>query len=114
MTDKRPVGCRFRLVDEGKPYPRSSCTICGKGVMTGLGRECSMITKHDPFITHYVETLGRQAAIIALQNYAAMYHSNAVIALNHKSFNHLSIASTYQQQSAWASRNARILMGIEE
>lgn len=39
--DKRPANCRFRLQDEGKPYPRSSCTACGKSVATGLGSHCT-------------------------------------------------------------------------
>ena len=41
MADTRPTNCRFRLQDEGKAYPRSSCKACGKHVFTGLGRECS-------------------------------------------------------------------------
>lgn len=41
-TDARPPGCRFRLIDEGKPYPRSGCTACGKTIMTGLGRVCDV------------------------------------------------------------------------
>lgn len=31
MTDKRPVNCRHRLVDEGKPYPKSNCAVSGCG-----------------------------------------------------------------------------------
>lgn len=38
--DARPEGCRFRLQDEGKSYPRSSCTACGKTITTGLGTSC--------------------------------------------------------------------------
>ncbi len=40
--DRRPDHCRFRLQDEGKPYPKSSCQACGKGIASGLGRECSI------------------------------------------------------------------------
>ena len=40
MIDHRPVNCRFRLQDEGKPYPRSSCEACGRSVLTGLGKRC--------------------------------------------------------------------------
>lgn len=42
--DYRPAGCRFRLQDEGKPYPKSSCTACGKSVGTGLGKDCTAYT----------------------------------------------------------------------
>jgi hypothetical protein len=38
--DIRPKNCRFRLHDEGKPYPRSGCKACGRNIMTGLGKEC--------------------------------------------------------------------------
>ena len=34
MTDPRPANCRFRLQDEGKPYPRSSCQNCGVTIKT--------------------------------------------------------------------------------
>jgi hypothetical protein len=39
--DTRPENCRFRLKDEGKPYPRSSCQGCGKTIRTGLGNSCA-------------------------------------------------------------------------
>jgi hypothetical protein len=39
-TDPRPLLCRFRLIDEGKPYPRSSCVGCGLNILTGLGVAC--------------------------------------------------------------------------
>lgn len=39
--DSRPTNCRFRLQDEGKAYPRSSCQSCGKSITTGLGTECT-------------------------------------------------------------------------
>ena len=41
MTDPRPKNCRFRRRDEGKPYPRSSCSSCGATIATGLGGECN-------------------------------------------------------------------------
>ena len=31
-ADTRPVNCRFRLKEEGKPYPKSRCFACGKNV----------------------------------------------------------------------------------
>lgn len=40
--DTRPANCRHRLQDEGKAYPRSSCTHCGKSVMNGLGVACTL------------------------------------------------------------------------
>lgn len=40
--DTRPANCRHRLQDEGKAYPRSSCTHCGKTVTTGLGKSCTL------------------------------------------------------------------------
>lgn len=44
MTDveTRPPRCRFRLQDEGKPYPRSSCQACERTITTGLGNRCSV------------------------------------------------------------------------
>lgn len=42
--EKRPPNCRFRLQDEGKAYPRSSCAACGKTVTTGLGKGCTFAT----------------------------------------------------------------------
>lgn len=33
-----PENCRQRLATEGKPYPRSSCTVCGK--FSPKWREC--------------------------------------------------------------------------
>jgi hypothetical protein len=36
MTDTRPTNCRFRLQAEGKPYPRSGCTGCGRSILNGL------------------------------------------------------------------------------
>jgi hypothetical protein len=38
--ERRPANCRFRLCDEGKPYPRSGCQACGATIATGLGDEC--------------------------------------------------------------------------
>ena len=43
MTDPRPTNCRFRLQDEGKSYPRSSCTACHRGILTGLGTSCAEV-----------------------------------------------------------------------
>lgn len=39
--DSRPLNCRFRLQEEGKSYPRSSCVACGKNIGTGLGASCT-------------------------------------------------------------------------
>lgn len=36
MTDTRPASCRERLREEGKAYPKSSCTACGANLATGL------------------------------------------------------------------------------
>lgn len=36
-VDTRPVGCRDRLREEGKSYPRSGCGACGANLRTGLG-----------------------------------------------------------------------------
>lgn len=41
-TDLRPTNCRFRLQDEGKAFPKSSCQGCGKSITSGLGRECTV------------------------------------------------------------------------
>jgi len=50
--DPRPASCRFRLQQEGKAYPRSSCTACGKTVTTGLGVACSIVFDHEPGGSH--------------------------------------------------------------
>lgn len=42
QVDPRPANCRFRLRDEGKAYPRSSCTACTRSVVTGLGNSCHL------------------------------------------------------------------------
>lgn len=42
-AEARPANCRFRLQDEGKPYPRSACQACGAKVTTGLGKSCPRI-----------------------------------------------------------------------
>lgn len=41
VGDMRPHNCRFRLQDEGKAYPRSSCSACKKTIMTGLDKNCT-------------------------------------------------------------------------
>ena len=41
-TDTRPTTCRHRLMDEGKPYPRSSCQACARTIRSGLGNACSL------------------------------------------------------------------------
>ncbi len=43
-ADTRPANCRFRLADEGKAYPRSSCQACGATVMN-LGSICKFAAK---------------------------------------------------------------------
>lgn len=40
QDDSRPLNCRFRLMDEGKPYPRSRCGGCQRTIMSGLGAKC--------------------------------------------------------------------------
>jgi hypothetical protein len=47
MDDIRPKNCRFRLKDEGKAAPRSSCDGCGKGIATGLGKHCTVGKEQD-------------------------------------------------------------------
>lgn len=47
--DRRPANCRFRLQDEGRAYPRSSCAACGKTITTGLGVACTY-THEEPSI----------------------------------------------------------------
>ncbi|UQY33565.1 Lar family restriction alleviation protein [Pseudomonas fulva] len=36
-----PEGCRQRLAAEGKPYPRSSCSVCGQ--LSPKWRECNAL-----------------------------------------------------------------------
>ncbi len=55
--DTRPASCRFRLQYEGKPYPRSSCTACGKTVMTGLGNHCTATTDTKVYSSHLTPAL---------------------------------------------------------
>ena len=48
--DPRPAKCRFRLKDEGKFYPESTCDYCRKGLSTNLGNSCA-ITRPAPAVT---------------------------------------------------------------
>lgn len=41
--DERPANCRFRLQEERKAYPRSSCPACGRTITTGLGMRCQEV-----------------------------------------------------------------------
>ena len=59
MTELRPNSCRFRLRDEGKAYPRSSCLACGKTITTGLGTSCSHAIDE---VDKIVETLASTTA----------------------------------------------------
>jgi len=42
-TDVRPLACRFRQQDEGRAYPASSCTACGRSIFGELGSRCSRL-----------------------------------------------------------------------
>lgn len=64
-VDLRPADCRFRLVDEGKPYPRSRCRACGKGIATGLGRHCTVAATPAPVAGGRAEQIRAVAEIIA-------------------------------------------------
>ncbi|QWY83192.1 hypothetical protein [Rhizobium phage RHph_X2_24] len=46
-NDKRPANCRYRLHDEGKPYPRSSCNGCNRTVLTGLPERLACDTRYN-------------------------------------------------------------------
>ena len=46
-SDIRPVECRFRLQEERKAYPKSSCNACGRNVMAELGSECHYTQSKD-------------------------------------------------------------------
>lgn len=48
--DPRPADCRFRLKDEGRAYPRSSCPACGASIGKGLGRQCGVYQPTTEFI----------------------------------------------------------------
>ena len=41
-----PIGCRQRLASEGKPYPRSSCAVCGQ--LSPRWRECDSMLAAAP------------------------------------------------------------------
>lgn len=51
VSEIRPEKCRFRLRDEGQPYPKSSCEHCRVSVLNGLGDECQAI-KRFPVLGH--------------------------------------------------------------
>lgn len=36
LPDHRPSNCRFRRLDEGKPYPKSGCAACSASIRNGL------------------------------------------------------------------------------
>lgn len=93
-----------------------------------------MTTLHDAYLTTAIETLGIERTVIALQAYAAQSHRTAVTCMlqmrrmgeNRQrdarlmskaiefNLSRLDAATHWQKQQAWASLNARILMGIEE
>jgi hypothetical protein len=60
VTDPRPINCRFRLVDEGKAYPRSSCTGCGRTITTGLGRSCHHVATITADVDELVQVIYRE------------------------------------------------------
>ncbi len=77
MTDPRPTNCRFRRQEEGKSYPRSSCTACGKGIITGLGNSCSVVdtdTPKDPALT--IENMDWKLVENACRAYCRMIKVN--------------------------------------
>lgn len=57
MADARPANCRFRLQEEGKAYPRSSCTACGRSILTGLGNSCGAVSNTSPLVMSRIEEL---------------------------------------------------------
>lgn len=59
MIDNRPAECRFRLQDEGKPYPRSFCRACGRSIFRGLGNHCRLadLTPSPEVVKELVEAL---------------------------------------------------------
>jgi hypothetical protein len=78
MTDLRPTNCRFRLAEEGKPYPRSSCPACKQTVFTGLGSSCSQFPDHQSEITQLkaqVEKLQMQLLNACLERETLFNHS---------------------------------------
>lgn len=56
QSDPRPQGCRFRLQDEGRAYPRSGCAACGKTITTGLGRACDSDQLRIADVSQYYDT----------------------------------------------------------
>lgn len=79
-----------------------------------------MNPKVDPYVRDSVNMIGVTATAISLQNYAAECHrqivfSRTVRGLQYHGRGAFGIpAVEYQKAHAWASRNARLLMGIEE
>lgn len=59
MADARPANCRFRLQEEGKAYPRSRCTACGRSALTGLGNSCGAVRNTSPLVLSRIEELER-------------------------------------------------------
>ena len=57
MADARPANCRFRLQEEGKAYPRSSCKACGRSILTGLGNSCGAVGDVSPLVVSRIAEL---------------------------------------------------------
>jgi chorismate-pyruvate lyase len=72
MSDPRPVNCRHRLQDEGKAYPRSSCTACGATIATGLGRSCPRVGRpSEAQMTEPADVAGLVERRAPVQGYSA-------------------------------------------
>lgn len=63
----------------------------------------------ETYLATTIETIGVERTIIALQLYARQAHRNVETCMRLKSD-----PTLWQHNSAWASRIARIMMGIEE
>lgn len=46
LHNELPRNCRQVLMSEGKPYPRSSCDVCGS--MSPKWKECNAVLNIDP------------------------------------------------------------------
>ena len=77
VHDPRPANCRFRLHDEGKAYPKSSCSGCGRSVVTGRGVECHIFGgRHSVDADDQLDALEREDPPLSIGNTGPVYRVN--------------------------------------
>lgn len=79
LVETRPAKCRFRLMDEGKPYGRSGCKECKGNVIRGLKREtCPYQQPADALTAAHAENERLRQALKAIASCESRYPGDVV------------------------------------